>query len=112
MFAVCGSQETDTPEMDYKYRGLWSPHLKQLLEMTREVDNNQDMLLEVLGTLANMTIYDLPATATWAKLVKEFGLVGLFSRLLVPGMAQNDLLLEVVMLIASIASDMQASLFV
>ncbi len=119
-------QETDSPELDYKYRGLWSPHLKQLLEMTREVDNPDILLevryatatalcslvthfclLQVIGILANMTIYDLPATATWAKLLKEFGLIGLFSRMLVPGMAPNDLLLEIIMLISSVASDMQ-----
>ncbi len=112
MLHVVPPQETDSPELDYKYRGLWSPHLKQLMELTREAakDASQDALVEIMGTLANMSIYDLPASSSWAKLVKEYGLLGLFSRMLVPGMVANDLLLEIVMLIASIASDTQVRL--
>lgn len=55
-----------------------------------------------------MTIYDLPATANWSKLLKEHNLVNLFSKMLVPGMATNDLLLEIVMLLSTISSDQQA----
>ena len=54
-----------------------------------------------------MTIYDMPASSNWSKLLRDYGLVNLFCKLLVPGMAQNDLLLEIVMLIANIASDPQ-----
>jgi hypothetical protein len=54
-----------------------------------------------------MTIYDLPASSNWSKLLRDYGLVNLFCKLLVPGMAQNDLLLEIVMLIANITSDPQ-----
>jgi hypothetical protein len=64
--------------------------------------------VEVFGTLANMTIYDLPASSNWAKLLREYNLINLFCKMLVPGMAQNDLLLEIVMLVSTIASDMQA----
>lgn len=79
------------------------------MELLREAsqETSQDLLVEVLGTLANMTVYDLPASSTWAKLLKEHGLMSLFSRMLVPGMVANDLLLEMIMLIASIASDTQ-----
>lgn len=79
------------------------------MELTREAakETAQDSLVEAIGILANMSIYDLPASSPWAKLLKEYGLLGLFSRMLVPGMVANDLLLEIIMLIASIASDTQ-----
>ena len=63
--------------------------------------------MQVFGCLANMTIYDLPASSNWSKLLRDYNLLNLFSKMLVPGMAQNDLLLEIVMLISTIASDMQ-----
>ena len=54
-----------------------------------------------------MTIYDLPASSNWSKLLREYSLLNLFCKMLVPGMAQNDLLLEIVMLVSTIASDLQ-----
>jgi len=56
-----------------------------------------------------MTVYDLPASSNWSKLLRDHSLVNLFCKMLVPGMAQNDLLLEIVMLIANIATDSQVS---
>lgn len=95
------------PELDYKYRGLWSPYLKTLLSLIVECDNH-DFLVEALGTLANLTTLDLPASLPWAKIVREYSLLNLFSKLLIPGMAQNDLVLELVMLLSAIAVDAQA----
>lgn len=46
-----------------------------------------------------MTVYDLPATSNWSKLLREHNLVHFFAKCLVPGMAQPDLVLEIVMLI-------------
>jgi hypothetical protein len=54
-----------------------------------------------------MTIYDLPASSNWSKLLREYNLINLFCKMLVPGMAQNDLLLEIVMLISTVAADLQ-----
>eukprot|EP01036_Dinobryon_divergens_P024940 gene24940-33435_t len=101
-------QELESPELNYKFRGLWSPHVKTLLEILLDTDSH-DLLVELVGCLANMTTYDLPASSNWSKLLRDYGLVSLFCKLLVPGMAQNDLLLEIVMLIANIASDPQAA---
>ena len=120
--------------MSYRYRGLWSPHIKVFLEIVAEEDKH-DLLIEVInlacggcvsgclinifsvalqvfGCLANMTIYDLPATSNWSKLLRDYGLLNTFCKMLVPGMAQNDLLLEVVMIISTIASDLQVRLLV
>ena len=58
-----------------------------------------------MGCLANMTVYDLPATSNWSKLIKEYSLMNFLAKLLVPGMVQNDLMLEIIMLIATMATD-------
>lgn len=64
--------------------------------------------VQVFGCLANLTVYDLPANSNWSRLVKEYNLIAMFSQMLVPGMSQNDMLLEIIMLISTIASDAQA----
>ena len=65
-------------------------------------------IYQLIGTLANFTSYDLPVNTSWAKVMKDYQLLNMFSKMLVPGMAQNDLLLEIVMLIATISSDEKA----
>ena len=65
-------QELEQPELHYKWRGLWSPHLKIFLEITKESDNH-DVLVEVYGCLANMTPLDLPASSSWHRIAKEVG---------------------------------------
>ena len=97
-------QLLEFPESQYSYRGLWSPHFKQLLELLTDTDNH-DLLIEVIGILANMTAQDVPANTSWARILKEYQLIPLFSKLFVPGMAQADLLLELVMLVYSITAD-------
>ncbi len=97
-------QEMDSPELHYKHRGLWSPHIKTLLEILLE-ESNHDLIIEIVGCMANMTVYDMPSTSNWSKLVRDNNLISFFAKMLVPGMAQNDLILEIVMLIATIATD-------
>jgi len=99
-------QELENPELLYKYRGLWSPHLRTFIEMTKDLDSH-DLLVEVIGLLANLTPLDLPASLTWYKILKEQNVLHLISKLLVPGMCQPDLLLEVVLLVSTAAIDTQ-----
>jgi hypothetical protein len=103
LFVAC-LQEMESPDLHYKLRGLWSPHIKVLLEVLLE-ESNHDLIIEIVGVMANMTIYDLPATATWSKLLRDYNLMSFFNKMLVPGMAQNDLVLEIIMTIATIATD-------
>lgn len=116
-----GQQQDASSELSYRYRGLWSPHVKVLLEIMLEPatsgsnssssngsSGNHDLVIEIAGCLANMTSADLPATASWARLLRDGGLLSFCSRMLVPGLAANDLVLEVIMLIATMASDAAA----
>lgn len=63
-----------------------------------------NLLVEVLGTLANMTLPDIP----WAEHC-EAGLVDLLHRLLVVGFSEDDIVLECVMLVGNLALSREAS---
>lgn len=66
--------------------------------------DNPDLLVEVLGTLANMTLPDIP----WGELC-EAGLIDLLHRLLVVGFSEDDIVLECVMLVGNLALCKDAS---
>lgn len=106
-WTFCEQQECESPELQYKYRGLWSPHIKVLLDIACESEDHT-LLVELFGCLANMTVYDLPASSNWSKLIRHYSLINQFCKMLVPGMCENDLLLEIVMLISNIAADAEA----
>lgn len=106
-WSFMNQQSLDNPELQYKFRGLWSPHIKNLCKLAVECESH-DLLIEVLGTIANFTILDLPMNQGWSKILSEYNLLQLLSKLLVPGMAQNDVVLEVIMILSTAASDNQA----
>ena len=91
-------------EAQYKWRGLWSPHLKIFLELSNDSENN-DFLIELYGCLANFTANDLPVNSSWYKIVRDYNFLNQFSKMLVPGMVQNDVVLEIVMLLGCMAAD-------
>jgi hypothetical protein len=100
-------KELENPEVQYRLRGLWSPHIKILLKLANERESHE-ILVEVFGCLANMTSQDLPNNLPWVKVLKEYNLLSIISKLLVPGMAQNDLLLEIILLLGTIVSEAHA----
>lgn len=75
----------------------------EFVRMATSADN-PDLLVEVLGTLANLTLPDIP----WGELC-EAGLIDLLHRLLVAGFSEDDLILECVMLLGNMAQCRQAS---
>lgn len=79
----------------------WTSEFVHMAE--RGVDT-PDLLVEVIGTLANLTLPDVP----WAELC-EVGLVDLLHRLLVPSFSEDDVVLECVMLIGNIAQSREAA---
>jgi len=66
--------------------------------------DNPDLLVEVLGTLANVTLPDAP----WGELC-EGGLVDLLHRLLVPRFSEDDVVLECVMIVGNLAQSSEAA---
>uniref|UniRef100_A0A4W3JAR2 Kinesin-associated protein 3a n=1 Tax=Callorhinchus milii TaxID=7868 RepID=A0A4W3JAR2_CALMI len=64
-------------------------------------DENEEFVIECLGTLANLTITDLD----WELVLKEYNLVPYFKDKLKPGVTEDDLVLEVVIMIGTVSMD-------
>uniref|UniRef100_A0A8D3BMG9 Kinesin-associated protein 3-like n=1 Tax=Scophthalmus maximus TaxID=52904 RepID=A0A8D3BMG9_SCOMX len=64
-------------------------------------EEEEEWVLECLGTLANLTIPDLD----WELVLKEYNLVPYLKDRLKPGSAEEDLILEVVIMIGTVSMD-------
>ncbi|XP_038613911.1 kinesin-associated protein 3 isoform X3 [Tachyglossus aculeatus] len=64
-------------------------------------DEDEEFVIECLGTLANLTIPDLD----WELVLKEYKLVPYLKDKLKPGSAEDDLVLEVVIMIGTVSMD-------
>ncbi|KAG8556308.1 hypothetical protein GDO81_018016 [Engystomops pustulosus] len=64
-------------------------------------DEEEEFVIECLGTLANLTISDLD----WELVLKEYKLVPYLKDKLKPGSAEDDLVLEVVIMIGTVSMD-------
>jgi hypothetical protein len=106
-WSFSNQQSLENPEVQYKYRGLWSPHIKNLCKLVTSDCDSHDLLLEILGTLANLTTLDLPMNQGFSKIMLDFNLLSLLNKLLIPGMAQNDIVLEVILIFSTAVSDSQ-----
>lgn len=56
--------------------------------------------MQVLGTLGNLTALDLPKGVGWVDVMTNYNFATFLTKLLVPGMAQNDIVLEVLFAVA------------
>uniref|UniRef100_A0A3Q3K3R5 Kinesin-associated protein 3b n=1 Tax=Monopterus albus TaxID=43700 RepID=A0A3Q3K3R5_MONAL len=75
-------------------KSLFLDHVGDLAAQINEGEA-EEFVIECLGTLANLTIPDLD----WALVLKEYNLVPYLKDRLKPGSAEDDLVLEVVILI-------------
>ncbi|KFO75388.1 Kinesin-associated protein 3, partial [Cuculus canorus] len=64
-------------------------------------DEEEEFVIECLGTLANLTLPDLD----WELVLKEYKLVPYLKDKLKPGVAEDDLVLEVVIMIGTVSMD-------
>ncbi|KAM4721447.1 kinesin-associated protein 3 [Rhinophrynus dorsalis] len=64
-------------------------------------EKEEEFVIECLGTLANLTISDLD----WELVLKEYKLVPYLKDKLKPGSAEDDLVLEVVIMIGTVSMD-------
>ncbi|KAB5539677.1 hypothetical protein PHYPO_G00091760 [Pangasianodon hypophthalmus] len=72
-------------------------------DFAAQIGQNEDeeFVIECLGTLANLTIPDLD----WELVLKEYNLVPFLKDHLKPGSAEDDLVLEVVIMIGTVSMD-------
>lgn len=97
------------PGREYRQGQVWAPHVRSLLSLCTQPDVATDLVLEVIGTLACITVFDLPRNASWGDMIEEFQLTSFFVKLLVPGMSETDLALEVVLFIDQLAMDPESA---
>lgn len=64
-------------------------------------EESDELVIECLGTLANLTIPDLD----WELVLKEYNLVPFLKEHLKPGSAEDDLILEVVIMMGTVSMD-------
>ncbi|CAI5776534.1 kinesin-associated protein 3 [Podarcis lilfordi] len=72
-------------------------------DLAAQVSNDEDeeFVIECLGTLANLTLPDLD----WELVLKEYKMVPYLKDKLKPGSAEDDLVLEVVIMIGTVSMD-------
>nr|XP_057929392.1 kinesin-associated protein 3a [Doryrhamphus excisus] len=81
-------------------KSLFLDHVGDLAAQINQ-EEAEEYVIECLGTLANLTIPDLD----WALVLKEYNLVPYLKDRLKPGAAEDDLILEVVILIGTVSMD-------
>ncbi|XP_077450882.1 kinesin-associated protein 3a isoform X3 [Stigmatopora argus] len=81
-------------------KSLFLDHVGDLAAQI-SLEQSEEYMIECLGTLANLTIPDLD----WALVLKEYNLVPYLKDRLKPGAAEDDLILEVVILIGTVSMD-------
>ncbi|XP_068564073.1 kinesin-associated protein 3-like [Cebidichthys violaceus] len=81
-------------------KSLFLDHVGDLAAQISE-EEAEEFVIECLGTLANLTIADLD----WALVLKEYNLVPYLKDRLKPGSAEDDLILEVVIMIGTVSVD-------
>uniref|UniRef100_A0AAQ5Y123 Kinesin-associated protein 3b n=1 Tax=Amphiprion ocellaris TaxID=80972 RepID=A0AAQ5Y123_AMPOC len=87
-----------------QHDGLTKPlFLDYVGDLAAEIraEEEEEWVLECLGTLANLTIADLD----WELVLKEYNLVPYLKDRLKPGSAEDDLILEVVIMIGTVSMD-------
>eukprot|EP00164_Ancoracysta_twista_P002021 GFYU01002664.1.p1 GENE.GFYU01002664.1~~GFYU01002664.1.p1 ORF type:complete len:747 (-),score=301.65 GFYU01002664.1:27-2267(-) len=79
---------------------LFTDYIVDLVLLAKETEES-DLLVEVLGTLGNLTLpeYD------FARLIEEYDLLEFFAKHLTPGYSDDDIVLEVVIFIGTLATD-------
>jgi hypothetical protein len=92
----------------YRHRGLWAPYVRGMYKLLLNTES-PELMLETLGSLANLTAQDMPRGVGFADLIINHGLVEFLHKHLVPGFAQDDIVLEAVMLIGMLCMDEDAA---
>eukprot|EP00656_Telonema_subtile_P049943 TRINITY_DN6335_c0_g1_i2.p1 TRINITY_DN6335_c0_g1~~TRINITY_DN6335_c0_g1_i2.p1 ORF type:complete len:692 (-),score=245.79 TRINITY_DN6335_c0_g1_i2:174-2249(-) len=89
---------------DGSFKSAFKEYVQDLVILAKQTAN-PDLLVEVLGTLGNLTgkEVDFPA------LIHEYGLIAFFEQHLRSGVVEDDILLEVIVFIGTVCHDPQVA---
>ena len=91
-------------------KSVWCPFVDNLYEMLVVVaDEDEDMFVEVLGVLGNLTKYDLPKRTTYSDIIEKYDLIEFLSNQLIPGAQHDDVILQIIILIGVFATEREAA---
>mmetsp|Transcript_8240 Transcript_8240/g.10140 ORF Transcript_8240/g.10140 Transcript_8240/m.10140 type:complete len:894 (+) Transcript_8240:260-2941(+) len=77
----------------YRSKQFWRDHTNALLQLCLDPSNDHDLLVELLGTVAHLTTNDISnGTTSWADLATTYSLPTFIHKLLLPGMAEGDII--------------------
>jgi hypothetical protein len=89
--------------------------IEEFIDIAQQSLDVPDLLVEILGTLVNLTgdfrtsYGEAAPEVPWLELCEGSGLIELLHRLLVGGFSEDDIILECVMLVGTIAMDQYAA---
>jgi hypothetical protein len=84
-----------------KYCALTLKEYVGILGETIRTEENEDFLIETVGILGNLNITDI----NYEALLKEYDLVKWIKTMLQPGNAEDDLVLDVIVLVGAVCND-------
>ena len=100
------SRDEEYNPLPHLLRSLWGAHIIPLVRLLLDSETTNEVVLETLGILSNLTIYDLDTVRlSWLQLCQDYPLLDFCQRLLLPGMTQTDIVLEVVVLLGQMSLD-------
>ena len=79
-------------------------HIKSFLKILEDKNSNMDFTVEVLGTLVNIDLDE-----NWAKVLSNSNLLDFIQRHLVVGYAEDDIVLECIMLVGTVTASEKAA---
>ncbi len=85
------------------FKNLFLRYLHELVGVTVKAQS-QDFMVEALGVLANLNTPE----AKFSEVMVQHGLVEFLMKHMVPGFAEDDVVLQVVMLVGTLATDLKA----
>ena len=81
-----GSSRSSGRGKNKERRSVWQPFVRDLFKLCKAcADEDENMFVEVLGTLGNMTRFDLPERTTFSDMIERYDMIDFLSRQLLPG---------------------------
>jgi hypothetical protein len=94
----------------YKEKNFWAAHVTSMVRLLCANFDNYTLVVELLGTLHNLSYLDLPSASFWRDISSTCMLKNFIERLLVPGVTSPDVLLNLIMLIRMVCTDEDTTL--
>jgi len=94
----------NSAQHDGSFKASFKEYVQDLVILAKQTAN-PDLLVEVLGTLGNLSANE----TDFASLITEYGLINFFEQHLRSGVVEDDILLEVIIFIGTVCYDPQVA---